>query len=233
MKAKKNPWDYFIRKVSFAIYTFYLTNKHGFQLKKSKTIQDKSINRLEYCNKMAKILGLTIETEGKENIEPNKQYIIAINHRSVLDPVISEIALDKTLPGYWIAKKELSKSPFYKSFVNNAGTIIVDRDNTSQSSFFSLVKDKIKNEKSNIFIFPEGTRNKTNSSLNEFKPGINIMALKNKLDILPVYIQTHSNELVNNALEGQRQVVKVVIGKPISYKTRNIKLEFEKTFDIS
>ena len=230
---KVNQWDYFIRKVSFAMYAFYLTNKHGFSLKKAKTIQDKTNGRFLYCKQMASTLGLTIESTGIENIENGKQYIIAINHRSVLDPVIADIALNKKLPGFWIAKKELSKSPFFKSFVNNAGTILVDREEASQTSFFKEIKEKVINEKSNIFIFPEGSRNKTSNSLDEFKAGLNVIALKNKLEILPIYIETPTNEVVNNAFMGKKQVIKVRIGKPLPYKTRNIKEEYQKMFDIS
>ena len=227
-----NQWNYFIRKISFALYAFYLTNKHGASLKKTITIQEKTEGRYLYCQQMAKVLGLTVKTTGFENIDKNKQYVIAINHRSILDPVISDIALNKSLPGFWIAKRELSKSPFYKSFVNNAGTILVDREDVSPTKFFGTIKDKVKNEKSNIFIFPEGSRNKTSNTLAEFKPGVNVIAMKNKLEILPIYIETPTNEVVNNAFLGKKQIIEVRIGKPFSSKTRDIQAEFKKTFGI-
>jgi len=227
-----NKWDYFIRKISFALYAFYLTNKYGKLLKKFKTIQEKTKNRYLYCIKMAKTLGLNITSDGLDNIEENKLYVIAINHRSALDPVITEVALNKKLSGYWIAKEELSKSIFYKSFVNNGGTILVDRDSSSQANLFKNIKEAINLEQSNIFIFPEGTRNKTDDELSDFKSGINLIALKNKMDILPIYIEKHSDVLVDNAFKGIKQDVNVRIGKVIPYKTRNIQEEYKKTFNI-
>ena len=73
-----------------------------------------------------------------------------------------------------------------------------------------------------IFIFPEGTRNKTDGQLTTFKEGSRIIALKNRLPILPIYIKTDADKVLQNSLQSSKkeQVVNVVIGDIIDYKDK-------------
>ena len=67
------------------------------------------------------------------------------------------------------------------------------------SSFFKDTK-KIVKEGHSIYIFPEGTRNRENTPLSTFKEGSRIIALKNRLEILPVYIKSNANEILKEAI---------------------------------
>ena len=65
--------------------------------------------------------------------------------------------------------------------------------------FFKDTKAVVK-EGHSIYIFPEGTRNKENTPLSSFKEGARIIALKNRLPILPVYIRSNANEILKDAI---------------------------------
>jgi 1-acyl-sn-glycerol-3-phosphate acyltransferase len=103
------------------------------------------------------------------------------------------------------------------------------------SSFFKETKEVVK-EGHSIYIFPEGTRNKENTPLSSFKDGSRIIALKNRLDILPVYIKTNANEVLKEAINKRTKdlKIKIQIGELISYKDKTpLEENYKKHFSIS
>ncbi len=76
------------------------------------------------------------------------------------------------------------QSPFFGVFVRNAGAILLDREQSQMSGFFADIKSSVKGGDS-IFIFPEGTRNKSEKPLLEFKAGFRIIAIKNRSPYSP------------------------------------------------
>ncbi len=178
-----------------AIYAMYLTNKYGIKLKKTKTSKEKMDLRLNYSEELLSKLNIKVQIENKDKIPTQGQYLLISNHRSIIDPLIIEQTLkDSDIKGYWVAKKELYNSSFFGTFTRNAGTILLDRESNNMSSFFKKTKEVVKNNQS-IFIFPEGTRNKENTPISSFKEGSRIIALKNRLDILPVFIKSNANDI--------------------------------------
>jgi len=223
-----------LKKIKSAIYSLYLTNKYGFILSKHDKKEDKLKIRGEYCEIMLDYLNIKVNIQRKNKFLANENYLILINHRGVLDPLIVEIALKENhLVGDWVSKIELAKSPFFRKFVNNAGAILVDRNSNNNKAFFNQVKSAVLDKKS-IYMFPEGTRNKTTEVLGDFKGGANLIALRNKLDILPIYIKTNSGELLNNYFNNNNneQIVDIIIGDVIPYKERDIKGKYMEMFNI-
>jgi len=164
-----------------------------------------------------------------------KQYLVVSNHRGIIDPLILEMALEKSdIFGLWISKKELYNSPFFGVFVRNAGSILLDREKSQMGGFFKDIKTEVKKGNS-IFIFPEGTRNKSEESLIEFKEGFRIIALKNRLPILPVFIRTHTEKALGSALAGRKteETIIIEVGDEIDFKTKdNIQELYKKMFRI-
>jgi 1-acyl-sn-glycerol-3-phosphate acyltransferase len=210
-----------------AIYALFLTNKYGFKLRKTPAANDKSRLRLEYAETLMSRLHIGVEVEGAEKLTKGGQYLVVSNHRSIIDPLIIEIALQHLgVHGIWIAKKELYNSFFFGMFTRNGGTILLDRDSKQMSSFFKDIKTCVADGNS-IFVFPEGTRNKTDAVLAEFKEGSQIIAIKNRLPILPVFIKTNANEILMKAIKNDSKNLKVIIevGDLIDYKDRSSTLE--------
>ena len=102
------------------------------------------------------------------------------------------------------------------------------------SKFFKDTKAGLSNGAS-IFIFPEGTRNKQDTDLAEFKEGTQIIAVKNRLPMLPVYIKTNSNEILHAAINKREKglTIEVEFGDVIDYKDRSMSLEmaYRKIFN--
>ena len=218
-----------------AIYGLYLTNSFGYRLKNINDPQEVKRIRLGYSEAQLDALNISVKTENPEKLPQNGQYLVMINHKSIIDPPIVEVSLKETeIFGPWIAKKELYNSFFFGLFVRNAGSILLDREKSQMSGFFAETKKAVKRGES-IFIFPEGTRNKTDEPLSAFKEGSRIIALKNRLPILPLYIKTDANEILNNALDDSKlqQEVTVVVGDVIDYKEkRNLETLYREMFSI-
>jgi 1-acyl-sn-glycerol-3-phosphate acyltransferase len=223
------------QKIKLALYALYLTNLYGFKLKKVKEPLEKKRVRHEYAQILLKKLKISVEVKDREKIEDGKCYLLISNHRGIIDPLIVEMALEQSdIFGLWIAKKELYNSPFFGIFVRNGGAVLLDREQSQMGGFFADVKSEVKKGNS-IFIFPEGTRNKSEASLIEFKEGFRIIALKNRLPILPVYIRTHTDKALGVALNKKNieQMITIEIGDEISYREKsNIQELYKKMFNI-
>ncbi|WP_258238870.1 lysophospholipid acyltransferase family protein [Arcobacter sp. CECT 8985] len=224
-----------LKKTKIALYAMFLTNKYGLKLKKTKNSKEKMNLRLEYSSKLLEKLNISVNVLNKDKIPSSGQFLLVSNHRSIIDPLIIEIALkNSSIKGFWVAKKELYNSLFFGSFTKNAGSILIDRESSNMSDFFKRTKEIVK-EGHSIFIFPEGTRNTTNEVLNGFKDGSKLIALKNRLDILPIFIKTNANEALKQAIENGKENIKidVLMGEPISYKDRtSLEENYKKQFNI-
>ena len=222
-------------KIKQAIYALYLTNSFGYRLKKTNDPMEKKRLRLAYSEAQLETLKVTIKIENKEKLPQDGQYLVVINHRGIIDPPIIEVALKNTeIFGPWISKKELYNSFFFGLFVRNAGSILLDREKSQMSGFFADTKKAVKRGES-IFIFPEGTRNKTDKQLTAFKEGSRIIALKNRLPILPLYIRSNADEVLGNALNDSelKQEVTVVVGDMIDYKDKtNLEERYREIFSL-
>ena len=204
------------------MYGLYLTNSFGFKLRKTDDPMEKKRLRLAYSEAQLKTLNITVKIANPEKLPKEGQYLIVANHRSIIDPPIIETALKETnIFGPWISKKELYNSFFFGLFVRHAGSILLDREKSQMSGFFADIKKAVSRGES-IFIFPEGTRNKTEENLTTFKEGSRIIALKNRLSILPVYIKTDAGKALKNALNDAslHQEIILEVGAVIDYKDK-------------
>lgn len=205
-----------------AIYGLYLTNSFGLRLKNTNDPMEKKRLRLGYSKAQLDTLHITVKVENSKKLPKEGQFLVIINHNSIIDPPIVEVALENTdIFGPWISKKELYNSFFFGLFVRNAGSILLDREKNQMSGFFGDIKEAVKRGES-IFIFPEGTRNKTDKSLTAFKEGSRIIALKNRLPILPLYIKSNADKALKNAMGDSQleQEISIVVGDIIDYKDR-------------
>ena len=223
------------QKIRLAVYALYLTNLYGFKLQRVEEPLEKKRLRLEYAQTLLKKLKISVEVKNAEKLVDGKQYLVVSNHRGIIDPLILEMALEKSdIFGLWISKKELYTSPFFGLFVRNAGALLLDREKSQMGGFFKDIKTEVKKGNS-IFIFPEGTRNKSEESLIEFKEGFRIIALKNRLPILPVFIRTHTEKALGSALGGRKteETIIIEVGDEIDFKTKdNIQELYKKMFRI-
>ena len=223
-----------LQQIKIWTYAFFLTNIYGIKLQKIIKSLEKKMIRLKYSRQLLEKLNIDIHIQNIEHISSNGPFLFIVNHRSIIDPLIIDILLqDKDIFGLWIAKKELYDSMLFGNAVRNGGCIRVSREKTDMPQFFSDIKKGITNGDS-ICIFPEGTRNRTDKELLDFKEGVRIISLKFKLPILPVYIHTNTDKVLDTATKtDHKSNITVIVGDIIDYKNKeNIETLYREIFNI-
>jgi 1-acyl-sn-glycerol-3-phosphate acyltransferase len=157
----------------------------------------------------------SVQIEGRENIK-KKTYIVVSNHQSLLDIlVIYRIFFHFK----WVSKAEIFKLPFIGwNMTLNRYIKLVRGDKDSARSMFYACNKAIATG-SSICMFPEGTRSET-GELKSFKPGAFILALENKVPILPIVINGTKNALPKKSLRfhGSHNIIVKVL-KEIPYES--------------
>lgn len=171
-----------------------------------------SLDRQAYSNAVLEFLNIEVEVVGE--LPARDKILYAINHRSLLDILVMEnvfSAADKN--GTWIAKQELFDSPLYGKFFQYSGCLSVDLNNgKGMLKFFKAMKNTLSRvDDMNIYIFPEGERNKEKCML-EFQSGAEKIAKANKLAIVPVFINDTLETVFKEAPFEERKKVVVHIG---------------------
>jgi 1-acyl-sn-glycerol-3-phosphate acyltransferase len=175
-----------------------------------------SLDRQGYSNSVLKHLNIEVKVYG--DIPKQNHILYAINHRSLLDIIVMESVFSKyEKSGLWIAKEELFDA-FYGKFFRFSGNISVDINNKKGLvSFFKKIKHSlVKDSDINIYIFPEGERNKTKDLL-KFQSGAAKIARANRLEIVPVYINDELERVFKAAPFKEKKIVDVHFGDILKY----------------
>ncbi len=118
---------------------------------------------------------------GKENIPQDGSILIVGNHKHLYDQCLTIIATKRGI--HYMAKREYFDDKKVACFFKGTGCISVDRskkDEHATDLALSVLKDG-----GAIGLFPEGTRNKTESFLLPFKFGAVSMAKKTDSYLVP------------------------------------------------
>lgn len=126
---------------------------------------------------------LRIEIKGKENIPKEGAFIVCANHRSMLDAVVLALKFDRQI--HFLGKAELFKNKLFKWIFTKLEVIPTKRHEVDLNVIRQA--NKVLKEGKILGIFPEGTRVRT-GKLAEFEPGTSMLAIRNKVDVLPVMI---------------------------------------------
>lgn len=131
-----------------------------------------------------KAAGINVKLHGLENLNPDSQYVILGNHESSLDIFLTFAKIP--LPFRIVAKAELRKMPLVGIVMEQGLFPLINRkDRSSAIESLNGTFEKMKENQLSVFVFPEGTRS-GNGRLIPFKKGSFVLAIDNKLPILPV-----------------------------------------------
>ena len=153
--------------------------------------------------------------QGQENIPKDRAVLYIGNHRSYFDILVTYT----TVPGScgFVAKKELSRIPLLKNWMELIHCLFLDRSDIKQGLQMILSGCEEIKSGTSICIFPEGTRGKTESELElgEFHNGSFKMATKTGCPIIPLSISGSRNILEAHFPKIRGTHVTVTYGKPI------------------
>ncbi|MBR3109418.1 MAG: 1-acyl-sn-glycerol-3-phosphate acyltransferase [Clostridia bacterium] len=122
----------------------------------------------------------------KERYELKAPYITMSNHQSACDPIILAYPCKKYEVRF-VGKKELNLNKFVEKVLAKLHMITVDRHNSDMAAMRLCAKTL--RDGYVLGIFPEGTRHH-NDLMEEVETGAAVLALRAKVPILPVYIES-------------------------------------------
>jgi len=157
---------------------------------------------------------IKVDIKGMELIKPEQAYVFVCNHRSQLDIPLFARACVNTFR--FLSKIEVTKLPLI-GYVVKRLYITVDRK-SKEDRAKSLVKmqDSLLKEKISVVLFPEGTRNRTDESLIDFKDGAFRLAIDTKLPIAVLTIlNSGSFSPANKFMQLKPGILKAVWTEPI------------------
>ncbi|TAK36182.1 MAG: 1-acyl-sn-glycerol-3-phosphate acyltransferase [Saprospiraceae bacterium] len=164
---------------------------------------------------------IKIKVEGHQHLDPSKTYILVSNHRSSIDFMVNA----RAYPGVYkfLAKKELVKVPVFGYIVRKM-CVLVDRSSpASRAASMACLRDTLA-EGYSVFLYPEGTRNKSNAPLLPFHKGAFKIAIESGY---PIAIQTIVNAGdvcgKTTSFDLCPGVVRVVWSKPIDVEGMEVK----------
>lgn len=131
------------------------------------------------------LAGIRLVIKGKEKFKQGENYVVVCNHNSFMDvPVTSP-----GIPGAnkTIAKIEMAKVPLF-GIIYRRGSVLVDRKSEESRLKSYAYMRRVLDMGLHMCIYPEGTRNKTNQPLKEFKDGAFRLAIETKKAIVPAVL---------------------------------------------
>ena len=159
------------------------------------------------------IFNIKLIVIGRENLLNESNYIFVPNHASLIDIPLLLIAVNRYT--VFIAKHELRKIPIFKSILDKAGFIFVNRkDNDSSINSMNNLINDIKITPRSVGIFAEGTRTK-DGNLQMFKKGAAIFGINTNLPIVPVAISGTYKWSLKSLLNFKKSVVTIEFAEPI------------------
>ena len=157
------------------------------------------------------LIGVFIRVEGKEYIDRQQSYVIVGNHRSSLDFIADAMAF----PGVFrfLAKQELLKIPVFGWIVGKMCLVVDRRSAMSRARSVVALKQQLA-EGWSIFIFPEGSRNQSETPLAPFYDGAFRIAIQSGS---PLAVLTLPNvHRLSWGYNLQPGILRLVWDKPIS-----------------
>ena len=126
-----------------------------------------------------------ISVNNEQVVDPSKTYVVVMNHQNILD--MFAVGRKLIVAGKPLVKRELFRVPILGWVIRMVALAVNREDKESRNASYQLMVDEIKQDIS-LLIFPEGSRNRTNAPLNQFKHGAFRLAIECDTVILPVVI---------------------------------------------
>lgn len=130
--------------------------------------------------------GATVKVSGQENVDPNRSYVFASNHRSYLDTATLFFYAGQKMG--LVAKAELLKVPVLGQGMGYVNIIAIDRSNPERAVASMKRAREVMDSGFSFGVFVEGTRAMPGELL-PFKKGAFHLALQTGSAIVPVAIK--------------------------------------------
>lgn len=129
--------------------------------------------------------GIRYRFVGRENYRRDRSYVMVSNHYSLLDMMTGAVSVYPNVKV--LAKAEIKKVPFFNKLFA-MGSVFVDRKSKESREESKRQLTAAFNRGLSIFLYPEGTRNRTRQPLKEFYDGAFKIAIEQQAPIMPMVV---------------------------------------------
>lgn len=162
---------------------------------------------------MIRLAGVRVELVGATREKLDRPLVVVANHQSWFDV----FALAGFLPGRarFVAKEELRRIPLFGAAWETCGHVRVNRGDRAEAvRSLNEAGHRIRKERLNVILFPEGTRS-PDGELLPFKKGAFVLALQTQVPILPVGIDGSRAVMRKGSFRIRPGVIRVHLGEPM------------------
>ncbi len=137
-----------------------------------------------------------LRVTGRDRLVSGAQ-VLASNHVSNIDPVIVGLAAMREL--HFLAKEELFRaSRLFGWLIRKYNALPVRRGSADAAAIKCW--SRVLRSGQTLVLFPEGTRSKT-GEIAQFKPGVGMLAIRNRVPVVPTLIQGLDKSWVSHAVD--------------------------------
>lgn len=174
--------------LSIPVYYYVFLTKKGIA-------RDRAGHRISWVSAhiLFYLYGIRLIVHGRELVKRDEVYIFVANHNSLLDVPAVAMATPNTYK--FLAKHELTKIPLFGYIIKNLYFSVERKDKEDRARSMNEMKACLDRGVS-LFLFPEGTRNKTREPLAVFYDGAFKLCLHTQCPIMVCTI-LNSKHLLN------------------------------------
>ena len=175
--------------------------------------EDLERHALRWARVLAKLWKIEITVEGLSHYQERTPTVLVANHQSYVDVV----ALFLTIPEMpvFLAKRELSKVPFFGRVMKTRGDVFIDRARHDAATTTIDRTARILRPGAPLLVFPEGTR-AHRPEIGRFKKGAFHLAKQAHAAIQPVSIHGSLEAWPRESPAPRGGPVRIRLGAPLS-----------------
>ena len=176
------------------------------------------------CQKILFFTNTHVSVKGMEKLPKNTRFLFVSNHKNSFDP----ICYNKILCGYnvaFISKPSNFNIPVIGRLVHREFYLPIDRDNDKEAIKTIIKAIKLcEKDMCSIGLYPEGTRNKTDKPLLEFKTGGLKIAQKANTPIVVSVIKNAKKLNLNPFNKSKISIEILTVIKPEDFEKSTVDL---------
>ena len=120
---------------------------------------------------------LRVERVVHGSYKRNESYVVVSNHQTMIDIPANVVGAPEDILFKFLGKKEAAKLPFFGFLINRLCILVDRKSEESRRNSYQRMKEEMANGFS-IFVYPEGTRNRTSEPVKAFYNGAFKLAIE-------------------------------------------------------
>ncbi len=200
-------WLYLLAAIPVSAYIWTL-EKRGQDARADRLVQG-MVRR--WAHRLLRLAGAKVEVTGQDNL-PDGPAVYAANHQGNFDIPILLTVLQE--PHGLVAKQELAKLPFVRTWMRHLHCLFVDRSSPRAGAQVIVDGARLLESGRSLSIFPEGTRSR-GGAMHRFQGGACRIATRAGVPIVPVTIDGSYRLMEAQGFWIRPATVRVTIHPPI------------------